>query len=124
MEINRDDKLIVKGDSPFKSKVNQKIGGNLMLQLKNISKAYFGRHALSQVDLEINANDFIGLIGENGSGKNTLIKIILGLVPKYQGELVWKGQKITNENKLLLLKETKALVEIPQFFPHLTGGRI
>ncbi|OZI11413.1 hypothetical protein CEW92_11675 [Bacillaceae bacterium SAS-127] len=92
-----------------------------MLQLKNISKTYSGKPAISKIDLRINEGDFIGLIGANGAGKSTLMKIILGLIPKYEGEIIWRGQKITSQNKLDLLRETKALVETPQFFPHITG---
>ncbi|WP_438351055.1 ABC transporter ATP-binding protein [Paenibacillus sp. FA6] len=92
-----------------------------MLQLNNVSKLYGEQYALSNINLEINRSDFIGLIGANGAGKSTLMKVILGLVPHYGGEIIWKGQKISSKNQLTLLQDTKALIETPQFFPTLTG---
>ncbi len=49
-----------------------------IVALKNISKEYAGRHILDNVSLEINAGQKLGLIGPNGSGKTTILKIICG----------------------------------------------
>lgn len=92
-----------------------------MLELKNVSKSYTNKQALSFINLSIHKSEFIGLIGANGAGKSTLMKVILGLVPDYDGELIWKGQRITQKNLVHFLKDTKALIETPQFFPSLTG---
>ena len=57
-----------------------------MIQLKNISKTYSKKNALTNVNLSINKSQVIGLVGENGAGKSTLMKIIAGLIKSYAGE--------------------------------------
>lgn len=57
----------------------------LLLKLENASVRYNGVSALEEVNLEINKDDFIGVIGPNGGGKTTLVKLILGLLKPYTG---------------------------------------
>ncbi len=57
-----------------------------LVTLRHVSVAYDGKTALTDIDLEIRTNDFIGIVGPNGGGKTTLIKAILGLVP-HTGEI-------------------------------------
>ena len=52
-----------------------------LVSLRDVSVAYEGYDALLHVNLEIEKNDFIGIIGPNGGGKTTLVKAILGTVP-------------------------------------------
>lgn len=58
-----------------------------LLELKNISAGYEGRSVLKDVSLSIEENDFLGIIGPNGGGKTTLLKIILGLLQPYKGTI-------------------------------------
>jgi zinc transport system ATP-binding protein len=60
---------------------------NQLLQLENISAGYEDDVVLRDVDFSIYENDFIGIIGPNGGGKTTLIKIILGLIKPLQGKV-------------------------------------
>lgn len=48
------------------------------ISLKNISKSYYSKVVLDQVNLQVNAGDKIAIIGENGAGKTTLFRILLG----------------------------------------------
>ena len=50
---------------------------------------YGGKRVLNGVDLEVFAGQIIGYIGPNGAGKSTTVKIMLGLVHGYQGEVVF-----------------------------------
>ncbi|MCU4154770.1 metal ABC transporter ATP-binding protein [Carboxylicivirga sp. A043] len=59
-----------------------------LIQLNNISAAYDNNVVLSHVNLEVNPSDFIGIIGPNGGGKTTLLKIILNLIKPISGELL------------------------------------
>jgi len=63
-----------------------------VLSLKNISFSYGDRQVLEDVNLSIPKGDFLGLVGPNGGGKTTLIKIILGLLKPDKGDV-----KILNE---------------------------
>lgn len=66
---------------------------NKILELKNVSAGYDHQDVLHHVDLSICENDFIGIIGPNGGGKTTLLKVILGLIKPSQGEVVYYTSK-------------------------------
>lgn len=63
-----------------------------IVELKNVSFAYNGIPALEHVDFTICANDFLAVIGPNGGGKTTLLKLILGLLAPTQGSVRVFGQ--------------------------------
>ena len=52
-----------------------------LVTMRDVSVAYDGYEAIQHVDLEIGDNDFLGVIGPNGGGKTTLVKVILGTTP-------------------------------------------
>lgn len=60
----------------------------ILVELKGITAGYSGEIALSAVNLKIKQNDFIGVIGPNGGGKTTLVKVILGLLKPFKGEVI------------------------------------
>ena len=62
-----------------------------VVTLRDVSVDYEGIPALEHVNLSIYENDFVGIIGPNGGGKSTLLKVILGLVSPRQGEVeLWR----------------------------------
>lgn len=61
---------------------------NFLLKLQNVTTGYNGIPALENVSLTIFQNDFIGVIGPNGGGKTTLIKIMLGLIKPWRGKVL------------------------------------
>ena len=67
---------------------------NPIVVAKNIRYSYNKKiEALSDVNFEIQEKDFIGLIGPNGGGKSTLLKIILGLLTPDKGKITVFGKK-------------------------------
>ncbi len=70
-----------------------------LLEMFSISVAYGSNTALQDADLKVYNNDFIGVIGPNGGGKTTLLKVILGLVKPFKGELVF-NQQLLDRNKI------------------------
>ncbi|WP_075603824.1 metal ABC transporter ATP-binding protein [Saccharicrinis aurantiacus] len=67
-----------------------------LISLHNVSAGYEPNQAvLRNINLDIKQNDFIGIIGPNGGGKSTLLKVILGLLPIQKGKLnyAWKNNK-------------------------------
>ena len=68
--------------------------GNDLLRLRNISKTFAGVRALSRVDLSVREGEVHALMGENGCGKSTLIKIIAGVLPPNPGgTIVIRGRE-------------------------------
>ncbi|OQY08276.1 MAG: zinc ABC transporter ATP-binding protein [Fusobacteriia bacterium 4572_132] len=60
-----------------------------LLELKSIYAAYEEEEILKDINLTVYENDFIGIIGPNGGGKTTLIKVILGLLKPKKGEIIF-----------------------------------
>jgi len=63
---------------------------HILIEIKDIEAGYSGEIVLSAVNLKIRKNDFIGIIGPNGGGKTTLVKVILGLIKPFKGEVINK----------------------------------
>ena len=61
---------------------------------KNVSFAYENQIVVSGLDFQVNAGDYLCIIGENGTGKTTLIKTILQLLPFQEGTITWKESEI------------------------------
>lgn len=64
------------------------------LKITGLTKSYGGVHALSGVDLDINAGTIHALMGENGAGKSTFIKCLAGVVQPDRGEIQIDGSPI------------------------------
>jgi zinc transport system ATP-binding protein len=60
---------------------------NPIVEIANMAFAYNGEVVLEDVNLQIHRGDFIAMIGPNGGGKTTLLKLILGLVKPSQGNI-------------------------------------
>lgn len=86
-----------------------------MLELKQVTKQYWKKTALKEINLTLHPGEIVGLFGENGAGKTTLMKCILNFLP-YQGEILLDGQPITYKN---IEKFSFATCE-HSFFPNLT----
>ena len=62
-----------------------------MLEIRNLSVAYGGLHALTDVSLTVQAGQFVTVVGPNGAGKSTLFKTICGIVPPVAGAIRFEG---------------------------------
>jgi branched-chain amino acid transport system ATP-binding protein len=62
-----------------------------MLEIKNLSVAYGGLHALTEVSLTVREGQFVTVVGPNGAGKSTLFKTISGIVPSITGTIRFEG---------------------------------
>lgn len=90
------------------TKINRSEGMNL-LNVEKMSKSYTEKVLFDQVTLGINEGDKIGVIGINGTGKSTLLKIIAGLEEPDEGSVI-KGKSVNVE----------FLAQIPEFDENLT----
>ncbi len=111
-----------------------------LLQVKNVKKHYpisrglFGRQvgvvkAVDGVSLEIRRGETLGLVGESGCGKSTLGRVILGLEPPTEGEVIFDGRNVRSlegEKLQELRKRMQVIFQDPysSLNPRQTVGRI
>ena len=65
---------------------------NIILEMRDIDKAFPGVHALKKCQFSLNKGEIHALIGENGAGKSTLVKIMTGIHSEYGGEYWFDGK--------------------------------
>jgi len=66
-----------------------------MIKITNLRKSYNGVDAVNIDQLEIHPGEVIGLVGNNGAGKTTLFRLLLDLIRRNEGEILSKGNSIT-----------------------------
>lgn len=69
-----------------------------MLEFQNVTMTYALHPVLKDISFQIGPGEIIGLLGENGAGKTTIIKLILGLINKRSGEILLDGHPITEND--------------------------
>ena len=69
-----------------------------LLSLRAVTKIYGDITALNGINLEVLEGDLLAIIGPNGAGKTTLLKIMAGIETPTEGEIVYRGKKITMDN--------------------------
>ena len=61
------------------------------ISLRGVTAGYEGRPMIEDINLDVEEGDFYGIIGPNGGGKSTLLKVILGLIPPMKGDVKIMG---------------------------------
>ena len=80
-----------------------------ILQMKNISKDYYGNRVLKNIDLSVKAGEIHAILGENGAGKSTLMNILFGMTVihstgGFEGEIILEGKNINVESPVEALE--------------------
>lgn len=92
-----------------------------MLEFKNVSKVYAGgKKAVDNLDLHINAGEFIVFIGPSGCGKTTTMKMINRLVKPTEGKILINGENIMEKNIVQLRRSIGYVIQQIGLFPHMT----
>ncbi|MBY0222828.1 ABC transporter ATP-binding protein [Sporosarcina sp. FSL K6-3508] len=92
----------------------------MMIELQTVSKRYGFKHALNGVTLALPKGKIIGLVGENGSGKTTVLKLMAGLLSPNAGVVALDGKTITRRvaAKIAYMPDTDL------FYPYFTVGQL
>lgn len=92
---------------------------NPVIETANLSKRYGNIVALNEINLQIRKGDIYGLIGRNGAGKSSLLRVLCGQSTQYSGnvKLFGKDIKLDFEER----KKIGTLIEYPAFYSELTG---
>ena len=91
-----------------------------VLVARSLTKRYGGVTVVDQVDLTLPKGEIYGLVGRNGAGKTTIIRMVCAQTLPSGGEIELFG--VTGEGELQKARSrTGAMVEIPSFYPYLTA---
>lgn len=88
----------------------------MILQCNDLVKKYISKTAVNGISLEIEEGKIYALLGPNGSGKTTFMKIVAGLVKPSSGTIVYKGSPIGVESK----KKVAYMSTEPFFYNYMT----
>lgn len=96
-----------------------------ILELKQLSKRFGGKMVLNGIDLTVHKGEIIGYIGPNGAGKSTTVKIMLGLINQYEGQVCIFGNDIATgdssyKRKIGYVPETADLYDNLTAYEYLT----
>lgn len=95
-----------------------------LLECRNVNKSYGKRKVLKDIDLVIPRGKIIGLLGKNGTGKSTLIKLINDLLTPDSGDILVNGKSVGVESKKIIaylpertyLDKSMTVLEVIKYF--------
>ncbi len=84
-------------------------------------KEYAGIKVVDGVSFSVNKGEIYGLLGRNGAGKTTIMKILLGLANPTSGKVSILGKDMSVNSEKKVLKKVGCIIENPGFYSNLTG---
>lgn len=81
-----------------------------ILQVQHLSKSFSGVKALDDVQLNVRKGEVHALMGENGAGKSTFMKILIGLLTPDDGEIIFEGSELKNTDVNDVLKKGISMI--------------
>ena len=93
-----------------------------VLQTYNLSKQYKNHLVLDKVNINIEQGDIYGFVGENGSGKTTIIRLITGLISANGGHFELFGTESTSPDILQARTKVGAIVETPSIYLNMSAA--
>ena len=104
-----------------------KESGKDVLSVNNLSKSFDEKHLFSNINFEIKRGERVAIIGDNGTGKTTLLKIINGLLSPDSGEVIYGSNVVIayydQEHQVLHMDKT-LFDEISDTYPEMTNTQI
>ena len=100
---------------------NIKVDDLIVLDSKNICKSYKNVQVLNNISIKIEKGNVYGLVGENGSGKTTFMRLITGLQNPTSGEYSLFNVNFNDKKIIQSRKKVAGIIEAPSFFPNFTA---
>jgi osmoprotectant transport system ATP-binding protein len=94
-----------------------------MLELRGVSKAFGSTVAVERLDLAVDRGRTTALIGPSGCGKSTLVRLMIGLLPPDDGEVIFDDQPLAPGNVVAARRRMGYVIQEGGLFPHLSARR-
>lgn len=94
-----------------------------MIKIENIEKSYIGQKVLFDINLQFDEGGLYCLIGESGSGKTTIMKLINRLITPTNGKIFINDKDISTLNPVKLRRSIGYVIQKVGLFPHMTVGQ-
>lgn len=91
-----------------------------VVRAKNVRKTFGQNEVIKDLNLSVESQTIYGVLGENGSGKTTIFKLLIGLLDATTGRIEILGQDLTTKRDILL-RSIGSLIETPYFYEHLSA---
>ncbi len=93
-----------------------------IIETRDLSKSFKNVHAVSGLSFSIKKGDVYGFLGQNGAGKSTTMRMLLGLIHPDAGHVFINGSEFNN-SKRHLLQHIGAIIERPDMYGYLSGWK-
>ncbi|MBP3852820.1 MAG: ABC transporter ATP-binding protein [Erysipelotrichaceae bacterium] len=91
-----------------------------IIETKHLTKQYGAQKSVADLNMHVRKGRIYGLLGRNGAGKTTAMKMLLGLTDPTEGEVLLWGKPLRGNQKKVLPR-IGSMIESPGFYPNLTG---
>jgi ABC-2 type transport system ATP-binding protein len=90
------------------------------ISVSGLSKSFDGFQAVADLSFSVNEGDIYGFLGQNGAGKSTTIRMLLGLIRPDRGDILIFGRSLQTD-RARILQQIGAIIERPDHYKYLTA---
>jgi|KBSMisStandDraft_5_1062788.scaffolds.fasta_scaffold00075_8 ABC-type multidrug transport system ATPase subunit len=91
-----------------------------IIKVSSLSKSFGAIHAVDNLSFAVDKGDVYGFLGQNGAGKSTTIRMLLGLIQPTMGDIEIMGLSLRRHHREIM-RQTGAIIERPDLYKYLSG---
>ncbi len=84
--------------------------GEPLLAVRHLTTGYRRKQVVFDASLEVRAGEIVALMGHNGAGKTTMLKAVFGLLPAWQGDIIFRGRSAAGTSTAARVRQGLAFV--------------
>lgn len=95
---------------------------NTLVRVQDLVKTFHGKEIISHCNMNVQKGTIYGFLGQNGAGKTTVLKLLMGLLHATSGRIEIDGVHAQN-NPQRILRTIGSIIETPMFYEHMTAAQ-
>ncbi|MFC6618824.1 ATP-binding cassette domain-containing protein [Deinococcus radiophilus] len=115
-EMTRHAPLYLRGEAPEPAPLPSKSEPLRTLEVRNLSADYGGAGGVQDINLTVRRGQFVVITGRIGSGKSTLVRAVLGLIPRQGGQVLWNGEQVDDPASFFVPPRSSYTAQLPGLF--------